>query len=147
MRNEDQTAVIVLDNSAETTSVFARAVFGLLDKRKSFAFKAPLPATGVNLEDYSGFYSQQPWESEEAILPWAGGLAVFDLPTDDPAGTMEFLKPKGGDVFRRVRKDGTEAEEYSFVRDASGKVTSYVHFSNPSYKENSPIAAAIGARQ
>ena len=146
MRNEDQTAVIVLDNSAETTSVFARAVFGLLDKRKSFAFKGPLPATGVNLEDYSGFYSQQPWESEEAILPWAGGLVIVDLPTEDPAGSMEFLKPKGGDVFRRVRKDGTEAEEYSFVRDASGKVTSYVHFSNPSFKENSPIAAAIGAR-
>ena len=45
------------------------------------------------------------------MLPWAGGLALLSLPTTDPAGDIEFLKPKGGDVFRRVRKDGSEAEE------------------------------------
>jgi hypothetical protein len=43
---------------------------------------------------------------------------------------LDFLKPKGGDVFRRVRDDGSEAEEFTFQRDASGKVTGFTHFSN-----------------
>jgi CubicO group peptidase (beta-lactamase class C family) len=135
MRNDDQTAVIVMDNSAERPGAFARAVFAILDKRKGYAFKAPFPATGVNLEDYAGRYGEQPWESESVMLPWAGGLVAMSLPTDDPAGEMKFFKPKGGDVFRRVRKDGSEAEEIRFMRDAAGKVTSFMHFSNPSVME------------
>jgi CubicO group peptidase (beta-lactamase class C family) len=131
MRNEDQAAVIVMDNSSEEAGPFIRAVFAILDKRKGYAFKAPAPAAGVKLEEYAGRYSAQPWGSESVMLPWAGGLVTLELPADDPAGEMEFLKPKGGDIFRRVRKDGTEAEEFRFVRDASGKVTSFMHFSNP----------------
>jgi len=47
---------------------------------------------------------------------------------------MAFLKPKGGDVFRRVRDDGSEAEEFVFQRDAFGKVTGFMHFSNPTVR-------------
>jgi len=147
MRNDDQTAVIVLDNSAERTGAFGKAVFGILDKRKGYAFKAPAAATDVKLEDYAGHYSQQPWHSELVILPWAGGLVSLGLPDDDPAGDMEFMKAKGGDVFRVVRKDGSEAEEIRFVRDGAGKVTSFVHFSNPSLKETEPVGASVGVRQ
>ncbi len=132
MRPDDQTAVIVMDSSSETTGAFAAAVFGILDKRKGYSFKGAAPATGVKLEEYAGRYSGQPWNSETAVLPWAGGLVSFGLPTNDPAAAMSFLKPKGGDVFRVMRKDGTEAEEIKFVRDAAGKVVSFVHFSNPS---------------
>jgi CubicO group peptidase (beta-lactamase class C family) len=137
MRADDQTAVIVMDNSSEMTELFAKAVFAILDKRKGYAFKPPLPAAGVNLEEYAGRYNPQPWDSELVILPWAGGLVSLSLPTDDPVGDMMFLKPKGSDVFRRVRKDGSEAEEVRFVRDASGKVTSFVHFSNPTPMQSS----------
>jgi hypothetical protein len=146
MRNEDETAVIVLDNSAERPGAFAKAVFGILDKRKGFAFKAPVPAA-VKLEDYAGRYSGQPWGSESVMLPWAGGLAWIDLPSMDPAGDMTFLKPKGGDVFRHVRKDGSEAEELKFVRDASGRVTSFVHFSNPTLMEEPLAEANVGVKQ
>jgi CubicO group peptidase (beta-lactamase class C family) len=146
MRNEDETAVIVLDNSAERPGAFAKAVFGILDKRKGFAFKAPAPAA-VKLEDYVGRYSGQPWGSESVMLPWAGGLVWIDLPSDDPAAEMVFLKPKGGDVFRHVRKDGSEAEELKFVRDASGKVTSFVHFSNPTLMEEPLAEANVGVKQ
>ncbi len=75
--------------------------------------------------------------SELVILPWAGGLVSLGLPTADPVGDMVFLKPNGSDVFRLVRKDGSEAEEFRFVRDASGKVTSFVHLSNPTPMESS----------
>jgi hypothetical protein len=64
------------------------------------------------------------------IVPWAGGLAILSLPDDEPAEAIGFLKPKGGDTFRRVRDDGSEAEEIKFQRDTSGKVTGFLHFSN-----------------
>jgi CubicO group peptidase (beta-lactamase class C family) len=136
MRNDDQTAVIVMDNGSESPSPFAEAVFAILDKRKGYEFKGlPLP-TGVQLEDYVGRYSEQPWNSESIVLPWAGGLVALDLPTNDPAGDLAFLKPKGGDVFRRVRKDGSEAEEIKFLRDASGKVSGFLHHSNTTRMES-----------
>jgi len=147
MRNDDQTAVIVMDTGAEGPSPFAEAVFAILDKRKGYEFKAPPPATEVKLEDYAGRYSQQPWGSELMALPWAGGLVLLGLPTNDPAGDMRFLKPKGGDIFRRVRKDGSEAEEVRFVRDASGRVTSFMHFSNPTPMESPLPDAKINIKQ
>jgi hypothetical protein len=69
------------------------------------------------------------------MLPWAGGLVLLSLPNNDPASDLEFFKPKGGDVFRRVRDDGSEAEDLKFSRDSSGKVTGFVHFSNPKMRE------------
>jgi hypothetical protein len=64
------------------------------------------------------------------MVPWAGGLAYLHLPSSDPASEIAFFKPKGGDIFRRVRDDGSEAEEVKFERDATGKVTGFAHFSN-----------------
>jgi len=129
MRPDDETAVIVLSDTAEQVEPFVPHVFELLDKRKGYKFKGTLPA-GITLSDYTGHYSNQPWSSEQIILPWAGGLAALVLPSTDPANAIQFLKPKGNDTFRRVRKDGTEAEEIKFNRDASGKVINYVNFSN-----------------
>jgi CubicO group peptidase (beta-lactamase class C family) len=130
MRNADQIGVIVLMNAMENPGEEAEGVYTILDKRKGYEFKDPAPATAVKLEDYVGHYSTQPWGSELVITPWAGGLVLLDLPTDKPGDDMTFLKPKGGDLFRRVRDDGSEAEEFQFKRDASGKVTSLLHFSN-----------------
>ena len=131
MRNADQIGVIVMLNAMEDTSREADGVFAILDKRQGYEFKDPPPASGVKLEDFVGHYSEQPWGSEAAIAPWAGGLVLLGLPSDKPTESMAFLKPKGGDVFRRVRDDGSEAEEFVFQRDASGKVTGFMHFSNP----------------
>ena len=134
LRVKDELAAIVMDNAAEAAEAFTSAIFAILDKRKGYEFKDPAPATGVDLEAYSAHYSNQPWGSESVLLPWAGGLALLRLPSADPAGDMVFLKPKGGDVFRRVREDGSEAEEFKFQRDASGKVTGFMHFSNPTFR-------------
>lgn len=131
LRPTDETAVVILDNSAERPGPWAAAVFAILDKRKGYEFKSPAPAANVQLEDYVGRYSNQPWNSESVLLPWAGGLVELVLPDDDPVPGLQFFKPKGGDVFRRVRDDGSEAEEITFTRDSSGKITGYMHFSNP----------------
>jgi CubicO group peptidase (beta-lactamase class C family) len=130
MRNTDQTATIVMLNAMEDTTREVDGMFAILDKRKGYEFKAPAPATGMDLEAFAGHYSAQPWESELAVEPWAGGLVLMDLPNDKPDEAMAFLKPKGGDVFRRVRDDGSEAEEIVFQRDPSGKVTGFTRFSN-----------------
>jgi CubicO group peptidase (beta-lactamase class C family) len=131
LRPEDELGVILMDNSSERPGPWGTVVYAILDKRKGYEFKAPAPASGVDLEAFAGHYSGQPWESEAVMLPWAGGLASFSLPDDDPVAGMQFYKPKGGDVFRRVRDDGSEAEELTFIRDSSGKVTGFMHFSNP----------------
>ncbi|MGC2616826.1 MAG: serine hydrolase domain-containing protein [Terracidiphilus sp.] len=131
LRPEDELGVILMDNSSERPGPWGMVVFAILDKRKSYEFKAPAPASGIDLEAYAGHYSGQPWESEVVMFPWAGGLVTFSLPSDDPVADMQFYKPKGGDVFLRVRDDGSEAEELTFMRDASGKVTGFTHFSNP----------------
>ena len=37
----------------------------------------------------------------------------------------------GGDIFRIVREDGSEALDLAFERNAAGKVARFVLFSNP----------------
>ena len=130
MRPADELAAVVLDDASEVAGPFAIGVFSILDKRKGWSFKAPEAAKDVDLEAFAGHYSQQPWQAEMVVLPWAGGLATLDLPSSEPTDDMSFLKPKGGDVFRRVRDDGGEAEEVTFLRDASGKVTGLKRSSN-----------------
>jgi CubicO group peptidase (beta-lactamase class C family) len=143
MRPEDELAVIVMDNSSERPPVWAGAIYKIIDKREGFKFKEPLLSSGVSLEDYAGHYSGQPWGSETLILPWAGGLVVMPLPSDDPVDDMSFLKPKGEDHFRRVRDDGSEAEEFLFHRDAGGKVSSFTVFSNTRERLAMPIEPPV----
>lgn len=132
LRPDSETAVVAMLTGTEAPSRYATAIFALLDKRKAWAFKGAPPATGVDLEAYAGHYSDQPWGAEVAVAPWAGGLAIISLPSNDPLARLTVLKPKGGDVFRRVRDDGSEAEDYRFQRGPDGKVTGFMHFSNPS---------------
>ncbi|MDZ4371515.1 MAG: serine hydrolase domain-containing protein [Phenylobacterium sp.] len=127
---DSQTAVVVMQNAPERPGDLGSGMFGLIQKRESFAFKAPAPAKDVALEDYAGRYDSQPFAAELLVSPWAGGLAVLRLPSRSPADELQILKAKGGDVFRRVRLDGSEAEEVVFQRDRAGKVTGMLTFSN-----------------
>lgn len=130
LRPATATAVTAMLTGAESPGAYAVSVFALLDKRKDWSFKAPLPPEGVDLEAYAGRYSNQPWNAEIAVVPWAGGLAVLSLPTSDPAADLLVLKAKGDDLFRAVRLDGSEADEVRFERDKSGRVIRFVQFSN-----------------
>ena len=124
-----ETAVIAMLTGAEHPGAYAAAVFDLLDKRQHWEYQAPAPALGVDLEAFAGRYSEQPWGAEVAIVPWGEGLAVLSLPTVKPAEELTILKAKGGDLFRRVREDGSEADEIRFERDQSGRVCAFVEFS------------------
>lgn len=135
LRPDSETAITAMLTGSESPGRYVTAAFALLDKRNGYAFKtsptSPPPAKGVDLEAYAGRYSDQPWGPETAVVPWAGGLAAVSLPSNDPAGRLSILKPKGDDVFRRVRDDGSEAEEVRFQRDRAGKVTGFTRFSQP----------------
>lgn len=130
MNPESETAVVIMHNGSDNPRPLARGVFALLAKRQGYSFKAPVAVPGLNLEEYAGRYSEQPWEAEGVVVPWAGGLAYLTLPSDDPTEGATFLKPVARDLFRRVRDDGSEAEEVRFARDASGKVVRMTHFMN-----------------
>lgn len=86
--------------------------------------------SGLNLEQYSGTYSSQPWGSEKVIMPWYGDLVILNLPNDNPDESMIMLQHVSDDTFRRVRRDKTLAEELKFERDATGKVTRVWQHSN-----------------
>lgn len=130
MRPEDETAVVMMDNSPEYNVPWAMKVFALLDKRENFKFKDPAAVKDTHLADYVGRYSAQPWDSEIDVGSWDGGLAAITLPTDDPSKAIEIYKPKGGGIFRRIRSDGSEAEEVRFLRGPDGKVNRILHFNN-----------------
>lgn len=88
----------------------------------------------VDLDAYSGHYNAQPWWGETAVLPWQGKLAVFGLPSENPAQDLTLLKHIEGDTFRRLRKDETLGEEVTFERDETGKVVRMWQHSNYSDK-------------
>lgn len=129
----NETAVIVMMNAAQATSPYVDGVFDILGKRRDFGFSGTAPAK-IDLEDYAGRYSEQPWGSESIYMPWAGGLAYLSIPSKAPLADMSFLKPVSRDVFRRIRTDGSDADEIIFERDGTGKVARVVIFNNPNPK-------------
>lgn len=131
LRPDSETAVTAMATGAESPGPYVQQVFALLDKRQAFTFKPPAAAP-VALEQFAGRYSDQPWGNEFVVLPWAGGLVSLDLPARNPADTLDFFKPKGGDVFRVVRTDGSEADEIRFLRDARGRIGGIERFGNRS---------------
>jgi hypothetical protein len=88
----------------------------------------------LDLSDYIGNYSEQPWYAEVYMGSWYGKLVCLDLPAEDPVDNMTFLEYVGKDTFRRIRDNGELGEVVTFQRDEKGKVVSYKWFENYSKK-------------
>jgi CubicO group peptidase (beta-lactamase class C family) len=121
IRPDSDTAVAVMTTDNHETWADTQAVHRLLDARRAHAFKGP-PPVAAPLEDYAGRYTTGTWNNETIILPWNGGLVTLDLPAEEPAKHLSYLKPIAQDRFRRIAEDGSEMHEVTFVRDASGRV-------------------------
>ena len=107
---------------------------GMRDILKKASNTVEEEKVAVDLEDYAGYYNEQPWWGEKVVLPWKGKLAVLSLPSENPAKSLTLLKHIRGDTFRRLRKDKTLGEEVIFERDESGKVVRMWQHSNYSDK-------------
>ncbi len=107
---------------------YSLSIFDMLNKAKDVADTS---AGKVDLDAYAGNYDSYAWDGEDVVLPWKGRLAVFSLPSENPAKEMQLFKYISNDTFRRVRKDDDSlGEELRFERDASGKVVRMFHGDN-----------------
>jgi CubicO group peptidase (beta-lactamase class C family) len=88
----------------------------------------------VNLEDYTGFYDNQPWGSESYLGTWNGKLVSLSLSSDNPAKAMTFFKHIEGDTFKRIKDNGDLGEISSFERDENGNVIRVKSHQNYSMK-------------
>ena len=64
------------------------------------------------------------------MLPWEDGLAMLELPTDEPGQGPEKLKKTGEHRFRRVRKDDKLGEEIVFEMGADGRPSRFTRHNN-----------------
>jgi len=132
MDTKEKLAFIVLVNSMENPWIYASQMRNIFVKGESEKQQKP---TIIDLEQFTGLYNGQPYDSEKKILSWYGNLVILDLPSKNPLEDMILLKHIDGDVFRRIRRDEGLGEEYVFERDPkTGKVSKYWVHSNYSVK-------------
>ena len=124
---EKMAYTVMINAGGESPDLYAKEIREIISKipKDSTAKKS-----SVNLEQYSGTYTSQPWGSERIVTPWYGDLAILNLPNENPDEAMILLQHVSGDSFKRVRKDKTLAEEIRFERDSSGKVIRILQHSN-----------------
>lgn len=127
---EKLAVAVMINGQGVPTDKYTTAIFSILQKAKVGKEKTDT----VNLEPYAGYYDSYAWRGETVVVPWQGGLAMFTLPSTNPATGLTLFKPVGKDLFRRVRSDGSLGEDLRFERDTSGKVLRLWRHSNPSHR-------------
>jgi CubicO group peptidase (beta-lactamase class C family) len=125
--HEKQAFIVMINAQGVSPSKYAIGMRGIL---KKVTDKDKEEKAAVDLEAYAGHYDAQPWWGETVVLPWQGKLAVFRLPSENPAQRLTLLKHIEGDTFRRLRRDETLGEEVIFERDETGKVVRMWQHSN-----------------
>lgn len=120
---KDEVGVIALA-AAQNAGPYTRQMRQLLLKGLRLPV-APNEAGSPDLTAYAGRYTSQPWISERVVVPWGKDLALLNLPSSNPAEELQLLRHHSGDTFRRVRDDGSIANEVVFSRDGSGVVAGY----------------------
>jgi CubicO group peptidase (beta-lactamase class C family) len=125
--HEKQAFCVMINAQGVSPNKYATGMRNIL---KKVTDKDKEEKAAVDLEAYAGHYDSQPWWGETAVLPWQGKLAVFGLPSENPAQRLTLLKHIEGDTFRRLRRDETLGEEVIFERDETGKVVRMWQHSN-----------------
>jgi CubicO group peptidase (beta-lactamase class C family) len=121
---DDKVATVVMANAqAVSVNAWASRLYDIVAPAVKAARDGQKVTLPEDLSRYSGRYSVFPWGGEVAVVPWKDGLAMVDLPSDDPVKDMTRLKKTGEHRFRRVRKDDTLAEEVVFEMGPDGRPT------------------------
>ncbi len=126
-------AYAVMINAGGTNpGSYSRGLQAILAKVKSAPKKADEATDNkkVNLSDYTGYYSNQPWWSEKYIGVWGDKLVTLNLPARSPGDAMTMYKHVEGDTFRRIRDNKELGETMVFKRNDAGEVNLYVTHTN-----------------
>jgi CubicO group peptidase (beta-lactamase class C family) len=116
-------AYAVFTNGQNThRSAYVQGMHSLLETYKKEGNKESGEEQVPVLDEYEGYYSALPWQSEFFLASWHHRLVMLSLPSDDPAGSMIKLKYIKKDQFRRIREDGEPGETFEFERDANGSI-------------------------
>jgi CubicO group peptidase (beta-lactamase class C family) len=130
MPDEKIASVVMANAQAVSVNAWAQRLYDIVAPAVKSAREAAKGEAPEDLARYAGAYSVFPWGGEVAVVPWKDGLAMIDLPTDDPVKDMLRLKKTGEHTFRRVRKDETLGEEVVFEMAADGRPARFKRHDN-----------------
>lgn len=124
-------AYAVMINAGGTNpSSYVQGIQSILAKAPSKDEHEGTDNTVVNLEEFSGYYSNQPWWSEKYIGVWGDKLVTLNLPSRSPGDSMTMYQHIEGDTFRRIRDDNELGETMVYQRDQAGQVNAYETHTN-----------------
>ncbi len=132
LQTDEKFAAVVMTNAMGVNAgKYTRGAYAIMAPAISKAVDSSGESEGPDpaLDMYAGTYSTY-WGGELAVFPWEGGLAMVDLPTDDPTGGIIKLERVEGGVFRRVRGDKALGEEITFEAGTDGEVVRLRRHSN-----------------
>ena len=129
LNTKDKRAYSVMINANGTNP--AKYIYGM----NSILSKVKVPEkndTSKNTEllEYTGYFTDQPWEAEIYIGTWEDKLVALSLPTNSPGESLTFFKHIEGDTFQRIRDDKELGESLVFVRDDVGKIIQFKRHGN-----------------
>jgi CubicO group peptidase (beta-lactamase class C family) len=133
LQTDDKIAAIVMVNaSGVNPGSFTQRAYEVVAPAVEAAREKPgegktLPG---ELAKFVGVYDAYPWGGEDQVIPWEGGLAVIGLPTDNPREALAKLRHVEGNTFRRIKDDGSLAEEITFELGPDGQVLRMKQHSN-----------------
>jgi CubicO group peptidase (beta-lactamase class C family) len=128
---DDKIGSVVLANAqAVAVHNWAQRLYDIVAPAVKTAREGGKADAPEDLKRYAGAYSVFPWGGEVAVVPWKDGLAMVDIPSDDPVKDMTKLKKTGEHTFRRVRKDDTLGEEIVFEMGADGRPARFTRHNN-----------------
>ncbi|QOC22637.1 serine hydrolase [Wenzhouxiangella sp. AB-CW3] len=131
LQTDDAMAATALANaSGVDTELWVRRALEAVSTAVNQARNGQAVALPTEFSDYLGSYSLAPWGGEVAVVGWRGNLAMLELPTSDPVGSLVMLEHVEDDRFRWQRRDDLPGDLIEFERDEQGRVVAYHRHSN-----------------
>jgi len=113
---------VMINAGGTNPGKYLRGIHAIIGKIEVVSNSESESEPKVNLNDYVGYYSGQPWGSESYIGTWNGKLVSLRLPSDNPIKGVTMYKHIEGDTFKRMKKNGELGETMVFERNKDGNV-------------------------
>ncbi|RLD83737.1 MAG: hypothetical protein DRJ10_02910, partial [Bacteroidetes bacterium] len=129
---------VMINASGTNPQKYVQGIIEIMNEVKTLDSKDTTENEKIvkDLQEYTGFYSEQPWWSEVYVTSWQGKIVTMSLPSDSPAKSMTFFKHIEDDTFQRIRDDDELGETLVFERDEKGHIIQFKRHQNYSVKIN-----------